>query len=145
MTQRSRVAVNVETDDRTALYPHGNFLSHILVLGDLPTRDGDEADVRLEAVFMFNEQRADPLIAVLALDDALALSRAMLEAVFQGRTQHVLSSTAKIAVIFNPNGFVVRFGEEREGVELFIASPAILRLAQGLARIADRLEAPAPH
>lgn len=145
MTPRNRVAVSVEADDRTALYPHGNFLSHVMVLGVPATNDDDESEIRLEAVFTFNDQQVDPLITVMGLDDARALSRALLEGVYQGRTQHVLTQSAKIAVIFNPNGFVLRFGEERDGVELFIAAPAIIRLAQGIARVSDRLLAPAPH
>lgn len=137
---RLRHVVNVEVDDRTVLFPNGNFLTHIAVSGA-----ADGLAVRLDAVFMFNEQRSEPQIAVLGLDDARDFARACLEAVFQGRTQHVLSDVAKVAVIFNPNGFVVKFGEERALRELFIASPAIIRLAQGVMRIVDNLDAPAPH
>jgi hypothetical protein len=136
---RSRIVVyNVETDDRTVLFPYGNFLSHIAV-------SEDQGGIKLEAVFHFNEQRADTLIARLETDDAFELARACLEAVFQGRTQHVLSDVAKIAVLFNPNGFVVKFGEGRAMKELFIASPAIVRLAQGIMRTADRIAAPAQN
>lgn len=135
---RPRIVYNVEMDDRTVLFPCGNFLSHVAV-------SEDRGDVKLEAVFHFNEQRAENVIAVLDVDDARDLARACLEAVFQGRTQHVLSDAAKIAVIFNPNGFVVKFGEERALKELFVASPAIVRLAQGIMRAADRIAAPAAH
>lgn len=145
VTPRPRVAVNVEADDRTVLFPSGNFLSHILVSGDASRVDGEDVQIRLDAVFSFNEQRTDSLIAALEFDDALALARALLDAVFQGRTQHILTQTATIAVVFNPNGFVLRFGEERAAIELFIASPAIVRLAQGILRMTDRLQAPAPH
>lgn len=132
---RARVVYNVEMDDRTVLFPCGNFLSHVAV-------SEERGEVKLEAVFHFNEQRADTVFAVIDVDDARDLARGCLEAVFQGRTQHVLSDRAKIAVIFNPNGFVLRFGEERALKELFIASPAIIRLAQGIMRIADRIDAP---
>lgn len=135
---RSRVVCNVETDDRTVLFPYGNFLSHITV-------SEEQGRVKLEAAFHFNEQRADTLIARLETEDAFDLARACLEAVFQGRTQHVLSDAAKIAVLFNPNGFVVKFGEGRTMKELFIASPAIVRLAQGIMRTTDRLAAPATN
>lgn len=151
---RPRHVVNVEVDDRTVLFPNGNFLTHIAVSSATDQgatgrgatgRGADGLAVRLDAVFMFNEQRSEPQIAVLELDDARDFARACLEAVFQGRTQHVLSDAAKVAVIFNPNGFVVKFGEERALRELFIASPAIIRLAQGVMRIVDNLDAPAPH
>lgn len=141
---RPRHVVNVEVDDRTVLFPNGNFLTHIAVSG-AADRDAGNLEVRLDAVFMFNEQRTEPQIAVLGVDDARDFARACLEAVFQGRTQHVLSDAAKVAVIFNPNGFVVKFGEERALRELFIASPAIIRLAQGVMRVVDNLDAPAPH
>jgi len=132
---RQRVVYNVEMDDRTVLFPCGNFLSHVAV-------SEERGEVKLEAVFHFNEQRADTVFAIIDVDDARDLARGCLEAVFQGRTQHVLSNRAKIAVVFNPNGFVLRFGEERALKELFIASPAIIRLAQGIMRIADRIDAP---
>lgn len=136
---RGRLVVNVEMDDRSVLFPGGKFLSHVAL------HECDEAVIRLEGVPHFNEERTDQLIATLAAADAYELARSLLDAVFQGRTQHVLSDTAKIAVIFNPNGFVLKFGEERALRELYLASPAIVRLAQGLMRMVDRLLAPAPH
>ena len=136
---RARLVINVEADDRTVLFPDGKFLSHLAV------HEAEGGDIRLEGVFHFNEARTDPVLAALDVEDAREFGRAILDAVFQGRTQHVLSDTAKIAVIFNPNGFVLKFGEERALKELFIASPAIVRLAQGLLRMVDRLSALSPH
>lgn len=136
---RGRLVINVEADDRTVLFPDGKFLTHV-TLGEAA---GNR--VRLDGVFLFNETRQDPLIACIDADDARELGRALLEAVFQGRTQHVLSETTRIAVVFNPNGFILRFGEERALKELFIASPAIVRLAQGILRMVDRVSAPPPH
>jgi hypothetical protein len=136
---RGRVVINIEADDRTVIFPEGKFLTHLALSEDAQGR------VRIEGVFLFNESRADPLIAALEVEDAHDLARSLLDAVFQGRTQHILSETVKLAVIFNPNGFVLKFGEERALVELFIASPAVLRLAQGLLRMTDRLCARPPH
>lgn len=136
---RPRLVINVEMDDRSALFPEGKFLSHLAV------HEADDGGVRLEGLFHFNEERADPLLARLEVEDARDFGRALLDAVFQGRTQHVLSDTIKIAVIFNPNGFVLKFGEERALRELFIASPAIVRLAQGLLRMVDRVSALPRH
>lgn len=140
---RPRLVINVEMDDRTVLFPDGKFLSHLALHESDAGKDGEA--VRLEGVFHFNEERSDPVLAVLEVEDAREFGRALLDAVFQGRTQHMLSETAKIAVIFNPNGFVLKFGEERALKELFIASPAIVRLAQGVLRMVDRLSAPSPH
>ncbi|NYZ17712.1 hypothetical protein HL658_34645 [Azospirillum sp. RWY-5-1] len=138
-TARARLVVNVEMDDRTVLFPDGKFLTHVAIAEDAG------GGIRLDAVFLFNESRTEATIASIEAEDARELGRALLEAVFQGRTQHVLSETARIAVVFNPNGFVLRFGEERALRELFIASPAIVRLAQGVLRMVDRVCALPPH
>lgn len=142
MSAKSRLVINVEVDDRTVLFPDGKFLSHIALSEEETAGDGA---VRLEGVFLFNESRLGPEIATLPVEDARELARSILDAVFQGRTQHVLSETAKVAVVFNPNGFVLRFGEGAALRELFIGSPAIVRLAQGILRMADRLSALPPH
>lgn len=134
-----RLVVNVETDDRTVLFPMAKFLTHIAVQG---LADGR---VRLEAVCTFNEARAPTEIVTLDVEDAVVLARALIDAVYQGRTQHVLSETAKVAVIFNPNGFVVACGEGAAQRELFLCSPAILRLSQGILRVVDRLDAAIGH
>lgn len=136
---RGRLVINVEMDDRTVLFPDGKFLTHVAVSEEKGGR------IRFDGVFLFNESRADTLIAALSVEDAGEFARAILDAVFQGRTQHVLSEAARVAVIFNPNGFVLKFGEERALKELFMASPAIVRLAQGVLRMVDRTLAPAPH
>ncbi|MBP2307456.1 hypothetical protein GBZ48_21870 [Azospirillum melinis] len=142
MSAKSRLVINVEVDDRTVLFPDGKFLSHIALSEEDMADDGA---VRLEGVFLFNESRLGPEVATLPVEDARELARSILDAVFQGRTQHVLSETAKVAVVFNPNGFVLRFGEGDALRELFIGSPAIIRLAQGILRMADRLSALPPH
>ncbi|PWC78139.1 hypothetical protein [Azospirillum sp. TSH64] len=143
MSARSKLVINIEVDDRTVLFPDGKFLSHI-ALHEGEAADG-EGVLRLEGVFLFNESRLGPEIASLDVEDARELARSILDAVFQGRTQHVLSETAKVAVVFNPNGFVLRFGEGAALRELFIGSPAIVRLAQGVLRMADRLSALPAH
>lgn len=141
MSARSKLVINIEVDDRTVLFPDGKFLSHIA----LHEGEAAEGALRLEGVFLFNESRLGPEIASLDVEDARELARSILDAVFQGRTQHVLSETAKVAVVFNPNGFVLRFGEGAALRELFIGSPAIVRLAQGVLRMADRLSALPAH
>lgn len=136
---RSRLVINVELDDRSFLFPDGKVLSHITV------QENDDGLVQLEGIFPFNETRLDPVIHALAPDDAKDFARAILDAVYQGRTQHVLSDTVRIAILFNPNGFVVKFGEERALKEVFLNSPAIIRLAQGILRLVDRMTAPPAH
>lgn len=143
MAVANKLVINIEVDDRSVLFPDGKFLSHITLHED-ETPEGGEA-VRLDGVFHFNESRLEPEIACLEIEDARELARSILDAVFQGRTQHVLSQTTKVAVVFNPNGFVLRFGEGSALRELFIGSPAIIRLAQGILRMTDRLSAMPAH
>lgn len=138
-TAPALLTINTEADDRTVLFPLGKFLTHVSV------RAHADGTVALEGVFLFNEARDPTAIARLELDDAAALGRAILDAVFQGRTQHVLSDAAKVAVVFNPNGFVLTFGEGEALRELFIASPAILRVGNAILRAVDRLEAAEVH
>lgn len=136
---RSKLVINVELDDRSVLFPDAKMLSHLTLGVD------DDGNIRLDAIFHFNASRSEPHIATLDPDDAREFARAIIESVFQGRTQHLLSDRAKIAVVFNPNGFTIRFGEERALKELFLASPAIVRLAHGLLRMVDQCCAVAPH
>lgn len=135
---RGYLVINVELDDRSFLFPDGKTVSHAAL-----REEGDR--VRIDGVFHFNESRQDTLIQTLDVDDAREFARAVVEAVSQGRTQHVLSDAVRIAVIFNPNGFMIRFGEGRAMRELFVNSPAVLRLAQGVLRLADRMSAPPAH
>jgi len=136
---RAPLAVNIETDDRTVLFPAGKFVTHISVQSQ-----GAEA-VRLDAIFSFNQAGQPCEIAVLDVDNARAFARAILDAVFQGRSQHVINENARVMLVFNPNGFVISFGNGAAAIDLYIASPAILRLAQALLRVADRLTPAQSH
>ena len=98
-----------------------------------------------EVVIRVDDFPSEEVLDSLEIEDARELARSILDAVFQGRTQHVLSQTTKVAVVFNPNGFVLRFGEGAALRELFIGSPAIIRLAQGILRMTDRLSAMPAH
>jgi len=129
----SPLTVNIETDDRSVLFPAGKFVTHISV----QTQSAEL--LRLDAIFSFNEAGAPCEIAVLDCENARAFARAILDGVFQGRSQHVINDKVRIMLVFNPNGFVVTFGNGKDAADLYIASPAILRLAQALLRVADRL------
>lgn len=133
MVTNAPLEVNVEVDDRTVLFPAGKFLSLILV-------KTAEDEIHLDAVFVFNEERTDSLISALTKDDAFRLARAIMDAVFQGRTQSVVTGGERIGVVFQANGFVILFGNHEHACELFITSPAIIRLAHGLLRVVDRME-----
>jgi hypothetical protein len=130
---RPPLAVNIETDDRTVLFPAGKFVTHISVQSQ-----GTDS-VRLDAIYSFNQAGEACEIHVLSVDNARAFARAILDSVFQGRSQHVINESARVMIVFNPNGFVISFGNGANAVDLYIASPAILRLSQALLRVADRL------
>lgn len=133
-TQRTLSTIAVEADDRTVLFPAGKFLTHISVL------ELDGGQIRYEAVFVFNESQDGTEIAVLSTDNAFAFGRAIIDAIYQGRSQHVIADDAKIAVTFNANGFLITFGTGPSAKELFMASPAILRLAHATLKLVDRVE-----
>jgi hypothetical protein len=135
MTDRNLLHVNLETDDRTVLFPAGKYLTHIVV------HPRAEDRVQLEAAFTFNEAREPAEIVELSLADTFAFARAILDSVYQGRTQHMLTEEMKIAIVFNANGFLITFGTGGAAKELFITSAPILRLAQALLRVADRMDA----
>jgi hypothetical protein len=133
MSLNPTLEITIETDDRTVLFPAGKFISMIQV-----KNVGDE--IHLEATYVFNEERYDPLIATMTKDDGFRLARAIMDAVFQGRTQHVVTRGERLGVIFQPNGFILVFSRYDEANELFIASPAVIRLAHSILRALDRVE-----
>ena len=128
---KPRLSMNVEVDDRTYLFPDGKLLSHITIATD------DKNRITFDAVFVFNASKLDPRFWVLELDDARDLSRKMIDAYFQGKTQHVLTDTARVAIIFNPNGFLLQFGDLKTPVELFVGAGCIMRFVHGLLRVID--------
>ncbi len=137
---KERLAIVVELDDRSFLFPAGVGVTHLNV-NSLPNRR-----IAIEAVPSFNAARHDPRLAVLSLDDGSEFARKCIDSYYQGRTQHVLSEAIKIAVIFNPNGFLIQFQREGdEALELFITAGSLMRLAQGLLRVLDDIAPVAAH
>lgn len=128
---RERLAIVVELDDRSFLFPAGIGVSHL----NLSSVSGRR--VSIEAVPSFNTARHDPRLALLSFEDARDFARKIIDAYYQGRTQHALSEAIKIAILFNPNGFLVQFSSDRETADLFVTSGALMRLAQGLLRVLD--------
>lgn len=128
---KPRLAMNVEVDDRTYLFPDGKLLSHITIAAD------DKSHITFDAVFVFNASKLDPRFWALDLEDARDFARKMIDAYFQGKTQHVLTDTARIAIIFNPNGFLVQFGDLKSPIELFVGAGCIMRFVHGLLRVID--------
>ena len=128
---KERLSIVVELDDRSFLFPAGIGVSHL----NLSSASG--RGVSIEAVASFNTARHDPRLALLSYEDAREFARKIVDAYYQGRTQHALSEAIKIAIVFNPNGFLLQFSGDRENADLFVTSGAIMRLAQGLLRVLD--------
>ena len=88
-----------------------------------------------------------------ALDKALAeagaegweLVTVLVAALYQGRTQNVLSNTAKIGIVFNPNGFLIMFQQPGPQSDLFISPSSLLRLTRGLLKLLDKIQPVAAH
>lgn len=136
---KERLAIVVELDDRAFLFPAGIGISHL----NLASLSGRR--IAIEAVPGFNAARHDPRVATLSFEDAHDLARKIIDAFYQGRTQHVLSEAIKVAIIFNPNGFLVQFQRDNETLDLFVTAGALMRLAQGLLRVLDDIAPVAAH
>jgi len=124
--------VRVDLNERCFLFPSGKGVSH-LVLAARPK----PADVELRAVFAFNQARADSTIDRFSLDEARSLARAMIEGVYQARTQTVFLEGRMLGLICNANGFVI-VGHD-EAYELFISGQILINVAQGILRAVDKV------
>ena len=122
--------VNVETDDKCFLFPQGKALSHIVFtwLQDI---------VRISAAFHYNQARSDGHIADLGFEEAVELTRYLVDAFYQSRTQTVLSDKVKATVIHHPNGFQLVFEQEGETREVYCGQASPVRLARGLSQLLD--------
>lgn len=122
--------VNVEMDDKCFLFPQGKALSHIVFTW---TREG----VRVSAAFHYNQARSDGHLADLSVEEAGELTRYLVDAFYQSRTQTVLSDSVKATVIHHPNGFQLVFEQAGEMREVYCGQASPLRLARGLSQLLD--------
>lgn len=127
-------AVAIELDERCYLFPNAKPLTHLKLLA------GNPGYITVEALLSFNRAMTDTRIAVLSLEDAGQLARKLVDAYFQGKTQHALSDRAKVAIVFNANGFLVSFEVQGRLAELFISPPALQRFTRGLMQLLDALQ-----
>lgn len=127
---RRLTTVNVEMDDKCFLFPQGKALSHLVFTW---TREG----VGIGAAFHYNHARSDGHIADLSVEDAVDLTRYLVDAFYQSRTQAVLSDTIKATVIHHPNGFQLVFEQEGALREVYCGQATPLRLARGLSQLLD--------
>lgn len=139
--------VRVDLNERCFLFPGGKGVSHIIV-GPAPMPDPDAAwlldldddpapTIEMRAVYAFNQSKADGTIDRFSLEDARALARAMIEGVYQARTQTVFLDGRTLGLVCNVNGFVLT-GHDG-AYDLFISGQLIITLANALLRVADFL------
>lgn len=127
---RRLTTVNVEMDDKSFLFPQGKAVSHLVFTWD---RDG----VLVGAAFHYNQARSDGHVARLTVQEAVDLTRYLVEAFYQSRSQTVLSDSLKATVIHHPNGFQLVFEQEGELREVYCGQASPVRLARGLSQLLD--------
>lgn len=132
-------SVTIELDDRSFLFPQHKPVSHLKVQ---VTPDGD---IELSVVYEFNAAKHDSLLCTLNCEDCRQFSRKLIDGYYQGRTQNVLSDTAKIGIVFNPNGFLVMLQQPGPQLDLFISPSSLLRLTRGLLKLLDKVMPVAAH
>ena len=132
-------SVTIELDDRSFLFPQHKPVSHLKVQA---TPDGE---IEFSVIYEFNQSKHDSQLCVLNTDDCQQFARSLIDGYYQGRTQNVLSNTAKIGIVFNPNGFLIMFQQPGPQSDLFISPSSLLRLTRGLLKLLDKIQPVAAH
>ena len=127
-----RRTVEIDLDERAYLFPSGKPLTR-LILG----AEGRTIDI--DGLFPFNEARTRTRILSLDISDAKDLARRLVDAVYQARTQHVVSDGVRIAITVLTNGYQVQIGDLNRSVDLFLSFGCIWRVCQGLLRAVDHI------
>jgi len=136
---RSTPSVTIELDDRSFLFPQHKPVSHVKA-----TR-APQGDIELSVIYEFNNTKQDGQLFRLSPGDCQQLCRKLVDGYYQGRTQNVLSESAKIGIVFNPNGFLIMFQQPEPQADLFLSPPSLLRLTRGLMKLLDKILPVAAH
>jgi len=127
-----RHVVEIDLDERAYLFPAGKPMTRLHI-----TAEGRE--IEINAIFPFNEARTPARITTLDITDAKDLARRLLEAVFQARTQHVVSDGVRVAINVMTNGYNLQFGDLNHSTDMFLGFGCIWRVIQGLLRAVDHI------
>lgn len=127
-----RHTVEVDLDDRAFLFPAGKPMVRLIYGAEGRTVD-------IDASFPFNEARTPARIITLDVTDAKDLARRLIDAVYQARTQHVISDSARIAINVLTNGYHLQIGDLNHSTDLFLGTGCIWRVCQGLLRAVDHI------
>jgi hypothetical protein len=122
--------IKVDLDDRAFLFPAGKSISQLAF-------STDGRAIHVDAVFAFNETRTPPRLMTLGLEDVRELTRRLVDAVYQARTQLAMTDVMRIAINVIANGYHLQIGDMTEPTDLYLSTGCIWRVCQGLLRIAD--------
>jgi hypothetical protein len=127
-----RHSVEVDLDERAYLFPAGKPMTRLIFAAEGRT-------IEIDGIFPFNESRTPARIAALDISDARELGRRLVDAVYQARTQHLISDSARIAITVLANGYHVQFGDLNHSIDIFLGLGCIWRVCQGLLRAVDKI------
>lgn len=127
---KPKFEVRVDLDDRAFLFPAGKSMSQLVFASD-------GRRIFVDAVFPFNQARTPPRVLTLTYEEAKDLGRRMVEAVHTARTQLVVTGELRISINVVANGYYLQIGDMNEATEVFIGTPSIWRVCQGLLRVVD--------
>lgn len=127
-----RHTVEVDLDDRAFLFPPGKPMTRLIY-------GAEGRIVDIDGIFPFNEARTRARILSLDIADAKDLARRLVDAVYQARTQHVISDTARIAINVLTNGYHLQIGDLNHSTDVFLGTGCIWRVCQGLLRAVDHI------
>ncbi len=122
--------VEVDLDERAFLFPAGKPITRLIF-----NAEGRMVDV--DAIFPFNEARTQARVLSLDIADAKELARRLVDAVYQARTQLVVSDGVRIAINVMTNGYQLQIGDINRSTDLFLGFGSIWRVCQGLLRAVD--------
>lgn len=124
--------VPIDLDERAFLFPAGKPLTRLVIVPD-------GRRLHFDAVFQFNATRTPPRLFTLGLEDARQLSRSLLDAVYQARTQHAITETMRVTLEVLTNGYRWQFGEGADPLALYFGTGCVWRVIQGMLRAIDSI------
>lgn len=130
---RPGLEIQIAMDERAFVFPDGKAVTHLLL-----SSEGRDV-IHLDAVFGFNETCLPPRILTLGLEDARDFARKLVEGVYQARTQHVISDTARVTINVVTNGYLIQFGGPSGSTDLFVGTGVIWKICHALLRMVDSL------
>jgi hypothetical protein len=131
--------IRVDLDDRAYLFPAGRQVTQLQFMAYKPHM------IRVEAVYAFNESRANPELFALPIEDARDLSRKLVDTVYRAQSSQIVSRETSLSVTVVANGYVLEFGARENPSVLMLSTGCIWRVCNGLTRAVDMISPIAAH